>query len=138
MDEITPVLHKLSDIGLTLKNPSEDIRGRRVMDSKQEEVGQVDDLFIDDAEKKIRFMLVSAGGFLKMGADHFLVPIDAIERIDDKHVYLRNSRDHVSAAPRYDPDLVNDQYYSDIYGYYGYGPYWGAGYMYPGFPFMMP
>lgn len=137
MDEITPKLHKLSDVGLTLKDPNEDIRGRHVLDADEQEIGKVEDLFIDDAEKKVRFMLVSAGGFLNLGAEHFLVPIDAIDHVDDKHVYLRSKRDHISGAPKYDPDLTDDQYYTDVYGYYGYGPFWGAGYMYPGFPFVI-
>ena len=137
MEEVTPRLHRLSDSTMVLKNPDDDIRGKKVLDAEEQDIGAVDDLFIDDAEKKVRFMLVSAGGFLGMGADKFLLPIDAIVRIDQDNVYLGKSRDHVSRAPKYDPDLVNDQYYTDVYGYYGYGPFWGAGYMYPGFPFVI-
>ena len=42
-------------------------------------------------------------------------------------VHINHSRDHVAKAPRYDPKLVDDNtYYSSIYGYYGYMPFWGT------------
>ena len=58
------------------------------------------------------------------------------------HQYLsrRTGRlhDHVAAAPGYDPDLVSDRtYHGSIYGYYGYAPYWSAGYGYPPFPYYL-
>jgi hypothetical protein len=63
------------------------------------------------------------------------VPVDASTKIDE-HVHINHTRQHVARAPRYDPDLVQDrQYQGGLYGYYGYGPFWGSGYMYPGFPY---
>lgn len=46
---------------------------------------------------------------------------------------INHTGEHVAAAPAYDPELIDDRsYQNSIYGYYGYTPYWGAGYMYPG------
>jgi len=52
----------------------------------------------------------------------------------EEEVHLGHSRQRVSDAPRYDPELADEKdYYTDLYGYYGYAPFWGPG-IYPGFP----
>ncbi len=62
--------------------------------------------------------------------------MDAVTRIDDDHVHVDQTREHITGAPTYDPDLAYDQeYYGGLYGYYGYQPYWGPGYVYPGYPY---
>jgi hypothetical protein len=71
-----------------------------------------------------------------MGGDTVLIPVDAITRINDDQVSIDQTREHVAGAPRYDPTLVADRdYWGGIYGYYGYAPYWGPGYIYPGYPY---
>lgn len=133
-------LHRLSDTGLVLAHRDEDIRGRKVVDAAGEEIGEVDDLLIDDAEKKVRFLRVAAGGFLGLGERKFLIPVDAVTRITGETVHIDRHRDHVAGSPAYDPEVVPlDQRYLDtVYGYYGFGPYWGAGYVYPPYPYFAP
>ena len=129
---------KLRDSGLGFADPKEDIRGRKVLDKNGETIGEVDALFVDEQENKVRFLRVASGGFLGIGREHSLIPVDAITRIDDKHVHLDQTRDKVAGAPAYDPDLTaerHDDYWGGVYGYYGYGPYWGPGYMYPRYPY---
>jgi sporulation protein YlmC with PRC-barrel domain len=128
-------LVKLSDTNLTLANRAEDIRGRDVLDTAGEEIGKVDDLLIDEQEKKVRFLQVSSGGFLGLGATKFLIPVDAIMRMTEDAVYISQARERLAGAPRYDPSLVDERYLSDVYGYYGYSPYWGPDYRYPGYPY---
>jgi len=131
----TATLEKLSDANLTVADPNEDIRGRKVLDKNGDEVGTVDDLLIDDRERKVRLLEVASGGFLGLGATKVLIPVEAITTIDEQ-VHINHTREHVARAPRYDPDLVQDQHYlGGVYGYYGYGPFWGAGYGYPMFPY---
>ena len=136
-DAKTPMgsLVRLSDSDWTLADPAEDIRGRDVIDTTGEELGEVDDLFIDDRERKVRFLEVSTGGFLGLGATKFLLPVEAITRITEDTVYVNQSRERVAGAPRYDPTLIDERYVSDLYGHYGYPPYWGPGYKYPPFPY---
>ena len=136
---------RLSDSELTVANPAEDVRGRKVIDSESEEVGEVDDLLLDDRETKVRFLEVASGGFLGLGATKFLIPVEAISQISDDVVRLNQMRQHIAGAPRYDPDLIYQDaaegaltgtgYYEGIYRYYGYPPYWMAGYMYPPYPY---
>ncbi len=133
-------LLKLSDSNLTVADPAEDIRGRKVVDRAGEEIGDVDDLIIDDRESKVRFMRVASGGFLGLGETKFMLPIDVVTRIADGTVHIDQTREHVAGAPRYDPDLVEDMtwadpYWTSAYGYYGYAPYWAPGYAYPPYPY---
>jgi sporulation protein YlmC with PRC-barrel domain len=128
-------LVKLSDTNLTLASRAEDIRGRDVLDTAGEEIGKVDDLLIDEQEQKVRFLQVSSGGFLGLGATKFLIPVDAIMRMTEDAVYISQARERLAGAPRYDPSLVDERYLSDVYGYYGYSPYWGPDYRYPGYPY---
>ncbi|HEV2106861.1 MAG TPA: PRC-barrel domain-containing protein [Thermomicrobiales bacterium] len=128
-------LHKLSDSEMTVADPAEDVRGRDVKDRAGEDVGHVEDLLIDD-DAKVRYLRVASGGFLGIGEHTFLIPVDAITRIDNDHVHVDQTREHLSGTPAYDPDLTYDEgYYTNLYGYYGYAPYWSPGYRYPGYPF---
>jgi sporulation protein YlmC with PRC-barrel domain len=128
-------LNKLGDTELTVATPSEDIRGRNVKDKDDNDVGKVEDLLIDDSDRKVRFMQVQSGGFLGMGETKSFIPIDAITRVTDDNVYINQSREHVTGAPRYAPDLTQRDYYGSLYDYYGHAPYWGLGYTYPDYPY---
>ena len=134
------ILLKLSDSNLTVANPDEDIRGRQIVDRDGEDIGEIDDLLIDDRESKVRFMRVASGGFLGLGETKLMVPIDAVTRITDDAVHIDQTRERVARAPQYDPSLVDDSawadpYWASTYGYYGYGPYWAPGYVYPPYPY---
>jgi sporulation protein YlmC with PRC-barrel domain len=131
----TAALSQLSASGQTIANADHDIRGRKVKDKAGNEIGTVDDLLIDDEERKVRFLRVEHGGFLGLGETKSFIPVDAITRITADEVFIDHSREHVAGAPRYDPDLVKDlRYYGSLYDHYGYSPFWGLGYTYPGIP----
>lgn len=134
-NETTARLVRLSDTNLTLAEQAEDIRALKVLDLAGEEVGTVNDLFVDEQERKVRFLEVSSGGFLGLGATKFLLPVDAISRITPDVVHINQSRERVAGAPRYDPTLVEERYASDVYSHYGYPPYWGVDYTYPPYPY---
>ena len=138
-------LVRLSDTELTVADPAEDVRGRMVVDKDGEKVGEVDDLLVDDREHHVRFLRVSSGGFLGLGATKSLIPVEAITQISDTTVYVNQTRQHIAGAPPYDPDLIHEDmaegayadtgYYSGLYGYYGYPPYWAPGYVPPLYPY---
>ncbi len=137
MEHETTTLARLGDSELTVANETEDVRGRKVIDRNGDETGSVDGLFIDEPERKVRFLEVGSGGFLGLGKKQVLIPVDAITRIDDEHVYIDRGREEVTSGPGYDPELTPEPdrpYYEDVYGHYGYLPYWGAGYRYPNYP----
>ena len=127
------VLTTLDDTDKVLANSGQDIRGRDVIAQDGDKIGKVDALLVDAQESKVRFIRIEAGGFLGIGEKKWLIPVDAITRIDRDNVYVDQTRQKITGAPVYDPDLVetNEDYYPGLYSYYGYGPYWGAGYAYP-------
>jgi sporulation protein YlmC with PRC-barrel domain len=131
----TASLLSINDEELVVKDPAEDVRGRKVLDKAGLEIGEVDDLLVDDRERKVRFLRVAAGGFLGLGETRFLVPVDAITKVEAKAVHVDQTRDHVTSGPRYDPELVNEPHLNNVYTHYGYAPYWGMGYMNPMFPY---
>jgi hypothetical protein len=129
-------LVRLQDTDKTIAATDSDIRGHRVLDKDGNDLGKVDALLIDEREEKVRFFEVATGGFLGIGKSKSFIPVDAITHIDDKDVHLNLLTDNVAGSPAYDPDLVEDSvFFHDTYGYYGFLPYWGMGYVYPPYPY---
>ena len=131
-------LVRISDTNLTLEHAAEDVRGATVTDAKGADIGHVDDLMVDDQHKKVRFLVVVAGGFLGIGEKKFWIPIDAVTNVTEDRVNVDTTVEHIKHAPAYDPEIVAAHpHANDIYAYYGIAPYWGAGYVYPPYPFLM-
>jgi sporulation protein YlmC with PRC-barrel domain len=130
-------LEKLDDTGLALDDLRQDIRGRKLVDQQGEGIGHVSNLFIDAGERKVRMLEVRAGGFLGIGVKHFLLPVDAVTSVGEDVVHVNETRERIAHSPAYNPHLVQAstrEYWEPFYGYYGLSPYWGNGYLYPGFP----
>jgi sporulation protein YlmC with PRC-barrel domain len=137
VNDKTTTLTRLGDSDLTVANEAEDVRGRKVIDRNGDETGSVDGLLIDEHERKVRFLEVGSGGFLGFGKQQVLVPVDAVTRIDDEHVYIDRGREEVASGPGYDPELMPEPdrpYFEGVYGHYGFLPYWAAGYRHTGYP----
>ncbi len=123
------MLRKLSETGKTVADPVSDVRGHTVMDRDGHEIGRVDDLLIDEDESSVRFLSVSEGGFLGLGATHYLVPVEAVVAVDPDRVHIDRQRSGMADVPGYDPQLAPlPAYYGDVYGWWGVPPYWGPGY----------
>jgi sporulation protein YlmC with PRC-barrel domain len=138
-NESQTTLLRLSDTALTVADPAEDVRGRKVIDKNGETIGEVSDLIVDDRETRVRFLEVASGGLFGLGRQKSLIPVDAITRTSDDAVYINQTRQRISEAPPYDPDLIHEDvgdesYYGHVYRHYGYPPYWGPGYVYPPYP----
>lgn len=123
-------LEKLSDAGLTLADPSQDIRGRTVTDRQGEKLGHVSGLFIDAEERKVRMIELHAGGFLGVGDRHFLLPIETVRAVTPDDVCVEETREHILGAPAYDPMLVEPPTAASLqshYDHYGVAPHWSTG-----------
>jgi len=130
-------LRRLQDTDEVVAEDDEDVRGRKVLDNVGFTVGTVDDLMIDDAQNKVRFLRVECGGFLGLGATHVMIPIEAIASITGDAVTIDRGAEHLQGASRYDPLLLRDQderYWGDVSGYYGFAPFWGREYTHPPYP----
>lgn len=128
------VLLRLTGTVVRVQNATDDMRGRKVKDKSGKNFGRVHDVFVDDRERKARFLLVDHGGFFGVGEEKSFIPVDVIARTTSDDVCLEDSADHIAGAPSYDPHLVSDRdYQGSICSYYGCTPYWSANYVYPGF-----
>lgn len=129
-------LLRLADSRLELADERADIRGRKVRDVTGEDIGKVHDLLIDEAERKVRFVEVASGGILGIGDTKFLLPVEAVTGVTEDEVRINQPHTKVAGSPRYDPMLIEEPLLSSLYGYYGYRtPFWGAGYVYPRYPY---
>src|SRR5918912_3227834 len=79
-EEQQPNLVKLSDSGFRLEEPWQDVRKLEVYDTHSDQIGSVEDLYVDREARLPRFLDVSAGGFLGMGKKHFIVPVEEVSR----------------------------------------------------------
>jgi sporulation protein YlmC with PRC-barrel domain len=123
---------RLKDSDLMLSHAEDDVRGMTVVDHEGEPVGDVDEIIIDEQERRARLLVVTSGGFLGMGETKRLVPVEAVSQIDDE-VHIQRSRQEVHDTPEYDPQLEEWPKYEDVYSSYGYAPFWGPGYRSPYF-----
>jgi sporulation protein YlmC with PRC-barrel domain len=78
-----PKLVKLSDSGLRLQDRASDVRGQAVFNQNGEQVGSVEDFYVDAVEREVRFLEVGAGGFLGLGEKRFLVPVEVVKIYED-------------------------------------------------------
>ena len=130
-----PGVIKLDDTNLRLADPADDIRGRTVVDVDGAEIGEVESLFVDDRDAKVRFLEIEGGSFLGVGGTTRLLPVQAVSRVDEDGVHIEHAREHVKQSPGYDPELEHDHdYYSEVYGHYGYPPFWAAVIAYSAYP----
>ncbi len=134
MTATTVSLHRLSRTDLRLADPEQDVRGRIVRDGDGQRLGVIDDLLIDDLDRHVRFLRVHSGGVLGIGRDVFLIPVQAIARVEPDTVHLGRSSAEIAGAPPYDPDVVAYADAAGLYGYWGYTPYWMAPTL-PPYPF---
>ena len=121
-----PNLVKLSESeDLLLEEPWQDIRGLDVVDVNGDEIGSVEDLYVDREERlpRPRFLDVSAGGFLGIGKKHFLVPVEEVSREvgEEDRVVVNRHRDKVMGSPDFEAEGVpNYDFQRAIRAYYGH------------------
>jgi sporulation protein YlmC with PRC-barrel domain len=121
--ERQPDLVKLEESEVRLEEPWHDIRQLDVYDIDGEQIGSVEDLYVDREARLPRFLSVSAGGFLGMGKRHFLVPVEEVSRGvgEEERVVVNRLKEKVEGSPQFDPEEVpNPDVQRAVRAYYGY------------------
>ena len=116
-------LIKLSELDVPLEEPWQDTRGLDVYDITDEQIGSVEDLYVDRETRQARFMVVSAGGFLGVGKKHLLIPVEEVSRdVGEDQVTITEPRDKVLNSPEFDPDtgVPDPDFQRAIKAYYGH------------------
>lgn len=99
------IIYSLRDSGLKFKDPSKDIRGRDVIGSDGEKLGMVEDLLMDDYEKRLRFIQIAHGGFLGIGRDQFILPVNTITKVEERRIEVNRTKDDIVREAQYLPEL---------------------------------
>ena len=108
----------------------DDVRGFDVKDVVDQKVGVVDDLVIDEAADRVRLLKVGYGGILGFGREHRLVPVDIVESVAGRSVFLGARKAVVESAP-VGEDIAGEFFMTELYEHYGHEPYWSNGYREP-------
>ena len=99
-------LTKLSETDLPLEEPWQDMRGLDVYDNRDEQIGSVEDLYVDREARLASYLVVSAGGFLGIGKKHFLIPVEEVSRdVSEDRVTITVQKEKVLNSPEFDPDV---------------------------------
>ena len=99
-------LTKLSESDLPLEEPWQDIRNLDVYDVTGEQIGSVEDLYIDRETRMASYLVVSAGGLLGVGKKHFLVPVEEVSRdVGEERVTVTVPKEKVLNSPEFDLDV---------------------------------
>ena len=123
-------LAALADTGAAVLS-SEDVRGSDVRDPAAEKIGTVEDLIVDTATGRVRFLRVGTGGLLGFGRTHRLIPVDAVTDVVQGAVFLDRPRERLEDAPVEADRLDDERYIGDLYAFYGFQPFWAADYRQP-------
>lgn len=108
---------------------SSSLEGDRVRNSAGEDLGKIEDIMIDIPSGRIAYAVISFGGFLGLGDKLFAVPWDAFTLDEGSKEFILNvEKKALEDAPGFDkdnwPDMADPDFGSQVYGHYGYKPYW--------------
>lgn len=102
---------------------SDRVDGTAVYGRGGDRIGSVHHLMIGKRDGKVRHAVVSYGGFLGMGEDHFPLPWNELTYSEDRGGYVVDrDADQLKNAPHYGRDKEpqwNSDYDRQVTGYYG-------------------
>jgi sporulation protein YlmC with PRC-barrel domain len=104
------------------------VTGTNVYNVDGDHLGHVDDIVIGKLDGKVKYAILSIGGFLGIGEEYHPLPwaeLDYQERLNG--FVINRSREQLESAPRYaagnEPNWSDRAYGESVYGYYGRLPY---------------
>jgi sporulation protein YlmC with PRC-barrel domain len=94
-----------------------EIKGARVINFQNQDVGEIDELLIDPDSGQIRFVVVSVGGFLGLGSTRVAVPWQALQITREKgrvRYMLDATKERLEKAPRVEGKNYERLYPADV------------------------
>lgn len=121
----------MNPIGTFSRGPAKasDVIGTDIINSQNDDLGDVKEVVIDPASGKVAYVVVSFGGFLGMGTKLFAIPFSAFkyDAIKEKYV-LEIPKERLKDAPGFDednwPSMSDEKWNRDMYTFYDRPPYW--------------
>jgi sporulation protein YlmC with PRC-barrel domain len=107
---------------------SDKVEGTRVFGSDGKRIGSVERVILEKQSGKVAYAVLSFGGFLGIGDDHYPLPWEKLnydQSLDGYRIDLTKAQ--IEGAPRFQDD-DDSLWYNDngrkVYDYYGVPPYW--------------
>jgi uncharacterized protein YrrD len=95
------------------------------IEATDDNIGHVDDFFVDDQDWMVRYLLIDTGNWLP--GKKVLISPGWVNSVDwhDGRVYVDVPKAKVEASPEYDPSGPLERTYErDLHRHYGYPTYW--------------
>ena len=102
------------------------VPGTSVYDGSHAEIGAVDDLIVDTVTGKVRYAVLSFGGFLGLGKSLYVVPWTALRWDTELEGYVTGITEaQLKSSPEADPLSLRDRdLESRLHKNYGSQGYW--------------
>ena len=102
--------------------------GTHVLNPQGEYLGRVSD-FVIDAQGHVTFVVISHGGFLRIGEKEAAVPYGPFFYDRQKRQFVLDmTREKLQRGPEFTKqDLYSEMWAEHVYRYFGQAPYWTEG-----------
>lgn len=105
------------------------ILGAKVINAEHEDLGKIEDLVLDTRTNRVAYAILSLGGILGFGDEHFAIPWEAFSfDLSEKRAVLNTDKDRLKNAPSFGkdnwPDMADTAWATKLHNHYGYRPYW--------------
>jgi sporulation protein YlmC with PRC-barrel domain len=115
--------------GMPVPRRCNDITGMGVINANGEDLGKIENIVVDMLSGRVLYAAIEFGGFLGLGAKLFAIPWDAFQFGPERdRVILNVPKERFENAPGFDkdhwPTMADENFLNNVYGYYGYQPYW--------------
>jgi sporulation protein YlmC with PRC-barrel domain len=106
---------------------SENVQGTNVYSPDGSKIGEVDHLMIDKGAGKVSYAVMSFGGFLGLGSNHYPLPWAALKYNTELGGYQTGvTESQLKGAPPYvDGAFASRDWEANVHTHYGVQPYWG-------------
>ena len=118
-------LVRLSSGGVSTARPDEDIRGWRVVDRTETQVGTVDDLFVDGKGRPHVILVEVESGEKR---SHLVIPANTVRLTPENTVWVGEFKSRILEAPEYDAERHDVDALAELYDFYGVSPDYAPGY----------
>ena len=105
---------------------SEDVQGTDVYSPDEAKIGEVDHMMIDKQSGKVSYAVMTFGGFLGLGHNHYPMPWGALRYNTELGGFQTGvSEAQLKDAPEFSDDTwANRDWETRIHTHYGVPPYW--------------
>lgn len=105
---------------------SETVEGTNVYDRSGNKIGTIDHLMIDKVSGNVRYAIMSFGGFMGLGHNHYPLPWNAIRYDTSREGYVTDvTESQLKDAPEFSDDSWRDRdWEARWHQHFGTPPYW--------------